>query len=1137
MLGLGKRSDKSHRGRPSLVKALLAITILLCLSAGTFLTISQHYVNLLFDRVERQYRQSLVNIVSVGRHAVEPVMTKVRSGEINREEAIRQIRPLIRSMTYEDQTGKNYVFMSSYDGTMLVQPFEPEKELTNQWGLQDANGLFIIRELVKAAKAHPEGSFVRYYYLLPGVYEMQEKVAYVVGLPEISCYIGTGMYMKKVITEQREMLSRVNHASLWLLVVVLIPISASVLVILKRNRQLLTEMRVREKVEEELKTSEAKYRSIFENAIEGIFQTTQDGHFISVNPALARMAGYESPQEMIDHSVSVDQYYADPEERKKWIEILGEKGFVENYVVRMKRRDGHLIWVSNTSRMVKDQNGDVLYYEGTIEDITKRKGAEEEVNTLAAIVRHSSEMVNLANIEGKMVFLNEAGMKGLGIDPEDVRSTDITDVIPDHMKPLVVNEVIPQLLATGSWNGDLQCVNLKTKAVTDVHTTAFLIDDPKDPSRRYLANISLDISQRREAERSLREKEQQLRGITENIPGTIFQFHARDSGEYSMNYISGKMLKILQLPPEMDAVFPVLLSTVYEEDRQRFEDSVRKAVVECTSWDFEGRFVTPSGDLMWFHGMATPTRHEKYVAFDGILLDTTVRKETEEKSRLSEEKFSKVFLSTPDGIAITRLRDGQIIDVNPGFEEILGWKKAEILGRTSLEIGFWANPGDRGTMVGDLSAGRDVLYREFQFRRKDGSLHTGIYSARSIRIAGEECIIFAVHDITEQRQLEEERRKLEQQLFQSQKMDAIGRLAGGVAHDFNNVLLAVSGNAKLAATDLAPDHPVQTILNEIINGCNRATDLVRQILLFSRPQVQEPKVIRLQNVAREALRLIRATIPAMIKTEAHFDPEVPPIFADASQIHQIVVNLATNAVQAIGEKKGRIEFRIDEAARQNIPENLPDGRYVRLSVIDDGCGMEPTIVERIFDPFFTTKGTGQGTGLGLSVVHGIMKSLGGWVAVKSQPGKGSVFSLYFPAVTGESKGETAEPQTARAAHPQGRRVLHVDDDRTLVLLIGRMLERFGYVVTGFTDAVLALEEFRSRPDDFDVVVTDLSMPDMSGFSFATAVLEARPDMPVFVVTGYLDEKDERQAHQVGVRGLILKPNAIEELLRHFEQLW
>ncbi|MBE0602334.1 MAG: cache domain-containing protein [Deltaproteobacteria bacterium] len=391
---------KRKQDRTSLLKPLLFLALLVCLSIGVFLFVSQHHMNSLFDGVEEQYRQGLINVVSVARNAAGPVLAQVRSGEIDREEAIRRLRPMIRSMAYQDRDGMNYVFMSDYDGTMLVQPFEPDMEMINQLDLRDVHGVYIIRELIRAAKTRPGGSFVRYHYYIPAVHEVQEKLSYVVGLPEIGCYIGTGMYMKRTIEEQREILSKIWYAFIWLLAAVLIPVSASIFFIISRNNRLLAEIGIREKAEGELKKSEEKYRSIFENSAEGIFQADPEGRIINVNPMFARLAGYRSPREMVDADPRTSQFYEDPHDRERLLGILREKGFVADHEVRLKRRDGTTFWASLNTRMVRDEKGAVLYFEGTLDDITERKHAEEEREKLQGQLLQSRKLEAVGTLAG-----------------------------------------------------------------------------------------------------------------------------------------------------------------------------------------------------------------------------------------------------------------------------------------------------------------------------------------------------------------------------------------------------------------------------------------------------------------------------------------------------------------------------------------------------------------------------------------------------------------------------------------------------------------------------------------------------------------------------------------------------------------
>ncbi|MFC4308584.1 ATP-binding protein [Steroidobacter flavus] len=387
------------------------------------------------------------------------------------------------------------------------------------------------------------------------------------------------------------------------------------------------------------------------------------------------------------------------------------------------------------------------------------------------------------------------------------------------------------------------------------------------------------------------------------------------------------------------------------------------------------------------------------------------------------------------------------------------------------------------------------------------------------------------------------RRNAEDALHHAQKIEALGTLAGGIAHDFNNILLAVAGNTRLAKLELAPDHPIQNMLGEIAKATARATDLVNRILTFSRQNNCRREVLQLQPAVEDAIKLLRATLPAMIEINTNFAEGLPSVRADATQIHQIMINLVTNAAHAIGDgAAGCITVALDEvhiAQGGALTPELKAGRYVRLSVTDTGSGMDKVTLDRVFDPFFTTKPVGRGTGLGLSVVDGIMRSHEGSVIATSEPGRGATFKLYFPAV------DTAPSETKRVADTvappavqgRGRRVMYIDDEDSLVYLMIRMLQKSGYHVTGFTDAEQALQVLREQPGAFDVIVTDLSMPGMSGFHVAQAIREIRADLPVVVTSGYVRAEDRDTAKQVGVRELVLKPDTVEELASVLEKVF
>jgi PAS domain S-box-containing protein len=382
----------------------------------------------------------------------------------------------------------------------------------------------------------------------------------------------------------------------------------------------------------------------------------------------------------------------------------------------------------------------------------------------------------------------------------------------------------------------------------------------------------------------------------------------------------------------------------------------------------------------------------------------------------------------------------------------------------------------------------------------------------------------------------DDRKRLEEAQLRSQKLESLGTLAGGIAHDFNNMLLVIQGNAQLAQEMIDKDAGAQEHLVEISHASERATDLVRRILSFSRPQKARHKVIQLGPVVEEALKFARAALPAMVEIRANVSAQVPAVAADATQIHQIVLNLATNAAHAVSPRGGLIEIELTSteidptavACALDGAPNLPPGHYARLTVRDNGTGMSPEVVERIFDPFFTTKPPGQGTGLGLSIVHGIMRTCGGAVTVQSGLGKGTSFHLFFPAAADASLADHSST-VAGLSRGMGQRVLFIDDEDAVVRLGTLNLTRLGYRVTGCTDPATALKEFLRDPEGIDVVVTDLSMPGMSGFDCAREMLAIRPDLPIVLTSGYVRPEDEALAREIGIRAVCSKPGALNEL--------
>jgi PAS domain S-box-containing protein len=380
-----------------------------------------------------------------------------------------------------------------------------------------------------------------------------------------------------------------------------------------------------------------------------------------------------------------------------------------------------------------------------------------------------------------------------------------------------------------------------------------------------------------------------------------------------------------------------------------------------------------------------------------------------------------------------------------------------------------------------------------------------------------------------------QRKLLEARVLNAQRMESIGTFAGGIAHDFNNILTAIAGNARLALSDLNSTHPVHGHVREIEKSAARAGELVRQILTFSRQQRASREVVSLPALLDELLNTLPFALPATIKLHKELDASVPPVAVDAAQLKQAVINLISNAIQAMLPDGGTLSIALSAAtldetdSGQKTPADLPPGSYVCITVSDTGVGMDAALQARIFEPFFTTKPSGHGTGLGLSVVYGVVRGHAGGIAVHSELGRGSSFAVYLPAAERAAVSAAPAPTPGPAESGAGQRVLYVDDEEALVFLTTRVLERLGYHVTGCIDAVQALQDFRADPFSFDAVVSDLSMPGMSGIEFARELKAIRADLPIVMTSGYIRDEDLNLVRELGIRDLVLKPNTVEEL--------
>ncbi len=494
------------------------------------------------------------------------------------------------------------------------------------------------------------------------------------------------------------------------------------------------------------------------------------------------------------------------------------------------------------------------------------------------------------------------------------------------------------------------------------------------------------------------------------------------------------------------------------------------------------------------------------------------REHAQSSLRESEERFRALFEQASAGVAQIETKTGKFMKINKAYCDIVGYTPEEMSNITFQQL---INRDDSD--LGNINLLAEGKIREFTAEKrchhKSGSTVWINLTVSPLKADGGEDTYYMtiVQDITGRKSMEEQKNKLEHQLRQSQKMEAIGTLAGGIAHDFNNILGAIIGFTELSMLDLPSDSPVNDYLNRILMSGNRARDLVRQILVFSRKEQPECKPVEIGSVVRDCLKLLRPLLPSTVEIREHIRIKSGTIMADTTQIHQVLMNLCTNASYVMKEKGGLIHIELtDVDISVPYPAELKAGPYFMLTVSDTGPGMEKHIMERIFEPYFTTKKQGEGTGMGLSVVYGIIKNYGGHISVYSEPGKGTSFHIYLPRIE-----ENIVPEKSEQVKGGYERILFVDDEKELVNVYRIMLKNLGYDITAISDSEEALNLFRNEPDKFDLLITDYTMPKLTGTELASEIFKIKPGFPVILCSGFSETLNKE--HTAGIRECLMKP--------------
>ena len=881
----------------------------------------------------------------------------------------------------------------------------------------------------------------------------------------------------------------------------------------------------RKLIESTFRDNELRYRNVIEGSPESII-IHREGVIAYANPAALRMHGGKVSSDLVGRSIFEivhPDFHDLVRERRRT--ITKDQRDVPMVEMRFVRLDG--------SSFQGEIQTVPLDYEGspciqvTTRDVTERREAQILSNRLAAIVESSDDCIISKDLTGTVTSWNRGAQRVFGYSAEEMIGSPIMRIIPADRhddEGMILGRIVG-----GESIEHFETVRKRKDGILiDVSVTASPI---RDSGGRVIgiSKVARDITSRKRIETALRTSEE----------GFMTAQRLAHLGSWSWDltndslHWSDEMYRLNGFEPGSPIPRHEDQATLYTpESWKRLNQAIEAARHEGTPYSLELEVVHASGVRRWLSvfGEADRDAAGAVSGLHGGALDITERKAFELKLLIGDQALRSIS----QGVIIAG-QDRRIISVNPGFTAMSGYPANEMLGRTCRML---QGPLTDAATIDRI---RDCLDKGVEFAgelvnyRKDGL--TFVNELTISPIVDEKThithFVGVSRDITERKKAAEERHKLEQQLRQSQKLEAVGTLASGIAHDFNNILAGIYGFTGLAREAAGGNAELADYLNEINMASKRAAELVRQILAFSRTRQDEESVgpVHVDLIVSEVATLLRAASPRSIDIVKEVDPGLPLIQGHVSQLHQVIMNLGTNAVQAMGAVPGQLTLRlkavdVDEAFRSRFAD-VPLGPTLRLTVTDTGCGMDARTLERAFEPFFTTKGPGEGTGLGLSVVHGIVRSHGGGINVRSELGHGTTFDLFFPVTETAERPIAASP----AAIPRGagERILFVDDEERIARSGKLALRQLGYAADAETQVLSALAAVKRDPGSYRLVISDQTMPYMTGLEFATRLHLSAKDLPVILTSGHSAALSPEGMAAAGVTQFLQKPFTIEAL--------
>ncbi len=879
---------------------------------------------------------------------------------------------------------------------------------------------------------------------------------------------------------------------------------------------------------EALRKSEERIKQLLDSATDyvysvdihdGVVQRTRHG------ARCVSVTGYTSADYESSPFLWYDMIYADDKSfvTEQLARVLaGEQ--VPPFEHRIIHKDGSIRWIRNTP-VLKISGGKVIGYDGMISDVTERKRAETELRESEASYRglfnSVTDAIYIQDTDGRFLDVNDGAVKMYGYS-----RNQLIGQTPEFVAAPGRNDMsYIQNCLRAAFGGTPQRFEFWGRRLDG---SVF----PKDVrlfrgmyfGKEVVIAMAQDITEQKAAEEALRKNEEDLQRILDSIPAMVWykdldnRILAANRGVADMEGIPIQELQgrsCWELYPEDQA------RRFYEEDLEVIRSGQPRLGIQ------EIHTAKRTGRMYWLEVSKVPVfnRNREMIGIIAFAIDITERKKAEEALLIQTARFRQLFENSPLGIVLLDNQD-RIIEVNAGFQDIFQYAPDEVLGKKINDIIVPETLKDEGADLSEQTQRGIIVYKETVRKRKDGSLADVYIYGVPVFIGGQQEGIYGIYAD------QSERKRLERQLIQVQKMESIGTLSGGIAHDFNNVLAVVLSTAELIRKRVRDNPDLVELAEMIISSAFRGKSITQQLLLFARAEDSVFRPVELTQIVREAVQLLEHSLPKTIHIETVIGAEHDMILADPSHIHQIILNLAINARDAM-PSGGTLTLGLRTALPGELEKHfseIPKDDFVVLYVSDTGTGIDKSILNRIFDPFFTTKEQGKGTGLGLSIVHGIVKNHKGYISVESEPGKGSVFYMYFPAHKAASVS-VPKPENG-ACIPEGKEtILIVDDEPALRESLAEILQWSGYEVIKAESGLSALNIFKIQKEKINLVITDIGMPVMDGIRLFEQMKAVDPDVKVLVATGYQGETSTDNLLRKGVVDILTKPYAAMEILQ------